>query len=128
MEDFRFKLHDEIHLLMSRGDICWTLESNINFVLWLDGSSFIVCEAEDISIIQPHLIPVTTPDPEPSQPWPRSTDMMPDPTNDGARELASMSIPEKKTEPTLQPNPQKMSDHVCEPATSCFAVGLLVEF
>lgn len=29
---------------------------------------------------------------------------------------------------TLEPKPHKMSDRLCEPATSCAAVGLLVEF
>lgn len=46
MEDLRCRLDDEIHLLMPRGDVCWTLEQYINFVLWLDGSFFTVGEAE----------------------------------------------------------------------------------
>lgn len=63
-----------------------------------------------IFIIQPHLTPATTPDPEPSQPWPRCTDMMPEPTNDTEPEPASMSMPGKKglSPPSpCNPNPQK---------------------
>ncbi|ROL27920.1 hypothetical protein DPX16_11050 [Anabarilius grahami] len=55
---------------------------------------------------------------------------MPEPTADGEPKPASMYEPDKRTEPTIapEPEPHSESDQVCEPATSSVPVGLLVEY
>lgn len=99
---FRCGLDDEIRFLM-------------NFTQWVDGSSVSVNIAvnDTISIIQPHLAPVTAPDPEPSQSPP-----MPRRERDREHEPATMRESQQGIEPTIapEPKPHKMSDQVCEPA------------
>lgn len=46
-----------------------------------------------------------TPDPEPSQPSPLSTEMVPEPTADGEPVPAVMKVPAERTEPTIAPEP-----------------------
>lgn len=71
-------------------------------------------------------------EPETSQPSPSCTDMKPEPTADGGLDSAMIHKPEPeiRTEPTiaLEPEPHEMSDQLREPATSCDAVGVLVEY
>lgn len=84
-----------------KGISCWILEECINFTLWVNGSSFFMGEVEEdtISIVQPHLAPVTCHLP----PMPHTGKDM---------------KPTMKTEPTIAP----------ELATTCATVGVLVEF
>lgn len=58
--------------------------------------------------------------------------MKPEPTTDVELTPAMMNGPEPtiRTEPTiaLEPKPHCESDQVCEPATTCVIMGLLMEF
>ncbi|KAL0170458.1 hypothetical protein M9458_035054, partial [Cirrhinus mrigala] len=73
-------------------------------------------EGDSIHTIQSHRTSATLQDPEPRQPSPLYMDMTPEPT--------TMKVPEVVPEP----KPHKMFDQVCEPATPCIAVGLLMDF
>lgn len=42
IEGFRCGLDDEIQVVMSQGDSCWSLVDYLNVALWIDGSSFTV--------------------------------------------------------------------------------------
>lgn len=90
-------------------------------------------EVEDtITIVQPYPAHITEPIPEPSQSSTPNTDIKPDPTTDWELMPATMNEPEPtmRTEPTfaLEPEPHSEFDVVCEPASTCVIVGLLVEF
>ncbi|XP_073693903.1 thyrotropin-releasing hormone-degrading ectoenzyme-like [Garra rufa] len=97
----------------------WALESN--------GLYFSVCPVqEDLSS--------PTPDPEPSQlSSPRSTEHKPEPTAAAQPKPVAIKAPRsaaiKATEDIIAPEiePDDATDQVCEPATLCNTVGVLVE-
>ncbi|KAL0199789.1 hypothetical protein M9458_002976, partial [Cirrhinus mrigala] len=70
------------------GDWHWTLKDYIDFMLWVNGSTLTVDEADvDRNIsVQPHLVDISQPDPEPRLPSPRSAKHEPKPTVDGEPE------------------------------------------
>lgn len=47
MEGFRVGLDDKSWMVMPRGNFNWTLDENIIFALWVEGSSFSVDEVEE---------------------------------------------------------------------------------
>lgn len=72
----------------------------ISFTLWIDGSSFMVCDVEEDSVpsIQPHLTSVTTPEP----------DLEPTPTSDHETQLLpALFMPEPM--PVTEPQPASVS-------------------
>lgn len=115
MEEFCYRLDDDICFVMPRGDPCWTLKSNINFALWMKGSAFTVDEAdvEDFISIQPHHTDFSQRGPQPSLPSsPRNTDRKPEPTAATEPELVAFKEPGKETElyNTTEPEPNVKSD------------------
>ncbi|KAL1254475.1 hypothetical protein QQF64_016704 [Cirrhinus molitorella] len=65
MEGFRCGLDDDLLFVMLRGDPCRTLQSYINFALWIHGSLFTMAEVDDErSLVQPHQTDVAQTDPE----------------------------------------------------------------
>ncbi|ROI62521.1 hypothetical protein DPX16_5194 [Anabarilius grahami] len=128
MEGFQYDLDEDHSFVMTYRDPCWTLESYINFALWMNGSVLTLDEAEDdSSLIQPHLTDVAQQDPEHSPPIPLATEMtILEPTD---RELPPAARSEPVTTvPTNAPElkPQHESDQGCEPATAV-PEGILVE-
>lgn len=72
-----------------------------------------------------------TPEPETSQPSPRCKEPLHEPTADGEPLPAAIeeSSLEEATERIIAPEPElnDTSDQVCEPATPCAAVGVLLD-
>lgn len=84
MEGFQCGLDKDLHFVMPCGERCWTLESYINFALWMNTSTFTVGETEDdSSLVQPHRTDIALPDTEPSPPSFRCAEHKPEPTADG---------------------------------------------
>ncbi len=63
IEEFWCGLEDDIHFVMPRADLCWSLRNYINFALWIARSAFSVDEAETspVSSHVDELTPVSAP-------------------------------------------------------------------
>ncbi|ROI15172.1 hypothetical protein DPX16_8971 [Anabarilius grahami] len=100
----------------------------LEWVLVNNRLAFTICPTEDD-------ITSTTPDPEPSQPQATyCMELTPEPTTDQEPEPepepAAIHEPDNRTKSNIapEPEPHRKSDKVCEMATPCVPVVMLVEY